>query len=153
MTYGAGIVKWTKSELDEIDRKTRKAMAMNKELHPRSYVDKLHVSRMEGARGLIGCKTCAIAEGNRFGWYVRHHTELLIVTIRISNLVHSENSIQLKRFKKQDNEERPNTCRWKAMRGQYVRKIENKGKSNTWKGLRKSNLKACTEALICCTQE
>ena len=53
MRYGAGIVKWTKSELDEIDRKTRKAMAMNKELHPRSYVDKLHVSRMEGARGLI----------------------------------------------------------------------------------------------------
>ena len=39
------------------------------------------------------------------------------------------------------------------MRGQYVRKIEDKGKSNTWKGLRKSNLKACTEALICCTQE
>ena len=24
MRYGAGIVKWTKSELDEIDRKTRK---------------------------------------------------------------------------------------------------------------------------------
>ena len=142
MRYGAGIVKWTKSEFDEIDRKTRKAMAMNKELHPRSYVDKLHASRMEGARGLIGCKTCAIEEGNCLGSYVRHHIELLIVPVRISNLVHSENSIQLKRFKKQDNEERPNTCRWKAMRGQYVRKIEDKGKSNTWKGLRKSNLKA-----------
>ena len=34
MGYGACIVKWTKSEPDEIDRKTRKVMTMNKELQP-----------------------------------------------------------------------------------------------------------------------
>ena len=39
------------------------------------------------------------------------------------------------------------------MYGQYVRQIEDKGKSNTWKWLRKSNLKECTEALICSPQE
>ena len=33
MRYGAGIVKWTKSELDEIDRKTRKVMTMNKKAY------------------------------------------------------------------------------------------------------------------------
>ena len=55
--YGAGIVKWTKSKHDEIDRKTRKVMTMNKELHPGSTVDRLYVSRMEGGGGLIGCKT------------------------------------------------------------------------------------------------
>ena len=37
--FGAGIVKCTKSQLNEIDRKTNKVMTMNKELHPRSYVD------------------------------------------------------------------------------------------------------------------
>ena len=58
MRYGAGIVKWTKSELDKIGRKTRKVMTLNKELHPRSYVDRLYVSRMEGGRRLIGCKMC-----------------------------------------------------------------------------------------------
>ena len=58
MRYGAGTVKWTKSELNEIDRKTRKVMTLNKELHPRSYVDRLYVSRMEGGRRLIGCKMC-----------------------------------------------------------------------------------------------
>ena len=47
MRYGAGIVKLTKSELDEIGRKTRKVMARNKELHPTSDVDRLHVSKME----------------------------------------------------------------------------------------------------------
>ena len=39
------------------------------------------------------------------------------------------------------------------MYGQYIRQIEDKGKSNTWKWLRKSNLKGCTEALICSAQE
>ena len=28
MRYGASVVKWTKSQLDEIDRKTRKVMAI-----------------------------------------------------------------------------------------------------------------------------
>ena len=32
MRYGAGIVKWTKSELDEIGRKTRRVMTLNQEL-------------------------------------------------------------------------------------------------------------------------
>ena len=48
MRYGAGIVKWTKSKLDKIGRKTRKVMTLNKELHPRSYANRLYVSRMEG---------------------------------------------------------------------------------------------------------
>ena len=67
MRYGAGTVKWTKSELNEIDRKTRKVMTLNKELHPRSYVDRLYVSRMERGRRLIGCKMCVKAEENSLG--------------------------------------------------------------------------------------
>ena len=62
MRYDAGIVKWTKSELDEIDRKTRNVMTLNKELHLRSYVDRLYVSRMEREKRLIGCKMCVKAE-------------------------------------------------------------------------------------------
>ena len=29
LRYGAGIIKWNKEELDEMDRKTRKIIAMN----------------------------------------------------------------------------------------------------------------------------
>ena len=54
--HGAGIAKWTKSKHDEMGRKTRKVMIMNKGLHPRSNIDRLYVSRMEEGRGLIGCK-------------------------------------------------------------------------------------------------
>ena len=99
MRYGAGILKWTKSKLDKIDRKTRKVMTLNKELHSRSDVDRFYVSRMAGGRGLIGCKMCGKAEENNLGWYVKHHIEPLIVAVRISNTVPNENSMQPKEFK------------------------------------------------------
>ena len=35
------------------------------------------------------------------------------------------------------------------MHGKYVRQIGYKGKINTWKWLRKIDLKECTEASIC----
>ena len=63
--YGAGIMKWTNSELDEIYRKIRKVMTINRELHPRSGVDWFYVSRIEG---LIGFKMCVKVEKNSLGW-------------------------------------------------------------------------------------
>ena len=90
MRYGAGIVKWT-----------RKDLTLNKELHLRSDGDRLYVSRMEERRGLIECKMCVKLEENSLGWYVKHHIEPLIVAVRISNTVTSENSTQPKEFKQQ----------------------------------------------------
>ena len=83
-------------------------MTLNKEFHPRSDVDRLYVSRMEGGRGLIGRKMCVKAEENSLGCY-----EPLIVAVRISNTVPSENSTQPKKFKQQDNEKRLNNWRGK----------------------------------------
>ena len=51
----------------EIDRKTRKVMTMNKEMHLKSDIDRSYISRMEGGRALIGCKMCMKAEENGFG--------------------------------------------------------------------------------------
>ena len=41
LRYVAGIFRWNKNELQEIDRKTRKFMTMNKVLHPRSDLARL----------------------------------------------------------------------------------------------------------------
>ena len=50
MRYGAGTVKWNKEELQEIDRKSRKIMTMNKELQPRSDVARIYVPRKRPAQ-------------------------------------------------------------------------------------------------------
>ena len=87
LRYGAGILKWNKNELQEMDRKTRKFMTMNKELHPRSDVAQLYVSRENGERGLIGCENSVKSEENGLGWYVRNNIEPLLVAVRTSRSI------------------------------------------------------------------
>ena len=43
--YGAGIIKWTKNELEELDRKTRKLMTMYGAQNPKADVDRLYLKR------------------------------------------------------------------------------------------------------------
>ena len=56
--YSAAFVSWRKSELQAIDRKTRKLFTMYGALHPKSDVDRLYIPRKEGGRGLISIEDC-----------------------------------------------------------------------------------------------
>ena len=51
LTYTAGIVKWTKEELSDLDRKTRKILTIYKAFHPRGDVPIVHAPkrRRQGA--------------------------------------------------------------------------------------------------------
>ena len=52
LRYSAAFVSWRKSELETIDRKTRKLFTIYGALHPKSHVDRLYIPRKEGGRGL-----------------------------------------------------------------------------------------------------
>ena len=62
------------------------------------------------------------AEENSIGWNVKYRIESLVVAVRIRGTVPSENPTQLKKIKKQDNKERLNKWRGKAIHGQYIEK-------------------------------
>ena len=53
-----------------MDRKTRKLIAINKELHPTSDVAHLYVSRKNDRRGVTECENTVKSEENGSGWYV-----------------------------------------------------------------------------------
>ena len=53
LRYSAAFLDWTKEELQQLDRRTRKLLTMHKGLHPKSNVDRLYISRKEGGRGLL----------------------------------------------------------------------------------------------------
>ena len=52
ITPTIGILDWTKKEIDTLDIKTRKIMAMSGSLHIRSDVERLYATRDQGGRGL-----------------------------------------------------------------------------------------------------
>ena len=58
LRYSAAFVSWRKSELQAIDRKTRKLLTIYGALHPKSDVDRLYIPRKEGGRGLISIEDC-----------------------------------------------------------------------------------------------
>ena len=53
VTYSFNIINWTLQELAKLDTKTRKFLTMYKMHHPKSDVDRLHLPRTQGDRGLI----------------------------------------------------------------------------------------------------
>ena len=58
LRYSAAFVSWRKSELQAIDRKTRKLFTVYGALHPKSDADRLYIPRKEGRRGLISTEDC-----------------------------------------------------------------------------------------------
>ena len=52
--YSKPFLKWSREELKQMDRRTKKQQLMtrHKALHPRDDVDTLYVSRKKGGRGL-----------------------------------------------------------------------------------------------------
>ena len=78
MRYGAGILKWNKNELQEMDRKASKFMTMKKELHPRSDVARLYVSRENGGGELIGWENSVRSEENDCSFHVTRYGNSLI---------------------------------------------------------------------------
>ena len=53
LTYSFGIIKWSKTELEAIERHMRRQLTMFGLHHPRSSVARLCVSRKHGGRGLL----------------------------------------------------------------------------------------------------
>ena len=60
--YPAGIIKWTKKELQQIDRKTTKLIIIYRGIRSKSYVDRLYMPRSDGGRGLVSAKDCVEEE-------------------------------------------------------------------------------------------
>ena len=66
--YGAGILQWKDSELKDVERKSRKTMAMYGVLHPKSDVDRLYVKRKERGRSLMSVERCVKEDENSLGF-------------------------------------------------------------------------------------
>ncbi|KAG6455661.1 hypothetical protein O3G_MSEX009336 [Manduca sexta] len=56
LMYSFGILRWTQTELDALDRKVRTLLTAHRMHHPRSSVMRLYIPRKCGGRGLLNAK-------------------------------------------------------------------------------------------------
>ena len=180
LSYGFQIVNWSITDLEAIDRSTRKLIQQYHLMHHQSDIIRLYLPRKSGGRGLINITNHYKRTIINFSQYLLNTNEPLLQTV--SNYqptlgdksIHSKaqayytelnldyNQIQtiskqqLKNIvKKRYVESMITSLQQKPLHGQYFRKlVENHidtEKSNSW--LKSSTLKRATESAICAIQE
>ncbi|XP_050561144.1 uncharacterized protein LOC126912570 [Spodoptera frugiperda] len=53
LTYSFGVIKWTKTDAEQLERTTRTTLTKHNNLHPKSAIERLTIKRQNGGRGLI----------------------------------------------------------------------------------------------------
>ena len=128
LRYSAAFVSWRKSELQGIDRKTRKLFTIYGALHPKSDVDRLYIPRKEGGRGLISIEDCVeLARG--LVVYVHESEERLIQAARGDKIDGLEAPSVLKKSKK---EKRLENWEEKVLHGQCLRQTKEVRSDQCW---------------------
>ena len=149
--YGAGILEWTKAELQEVNRCTRKRITIYKGMHPRSDVDRLYVERSKGGRGLMSVEDVVQYESHSLKQYTRgSETEI----IRKSGVVIKVDSVQCSQeYRNGQKETRLKNWKSKAMNGQHLRQTEENAAKETWQWMKRGSLKRETESLKIAAQD
>ena len=148
--YGAGIIKWKKDEMQELDRKTRKLLTMYGAHHPKADVDRLYMKRSDGGRGLIGVEDCVGMEVDSLAKYLSQTNERLLR--EVSQYGAMEN-IKNKKCKEDTRNEHIRKYEGKGLHGQYRTSTEMVRGEGSWDWLRKGYLKKETESTIIAAQD
>ena len=147
--YTAGILNWTEMELTEMDKKTRKILAMNGVMNWRSSVDRLYVKRKEGGRGLMSVEECVRAEEAGLEEYVLGSDEWMLKAVA-EGLVEGEKQAE---YKKRMDRERKLRLGEKKLQGSFFRDIKEVADPRSWQWLSGGFLDKRKEGFICAAQE
>ena len=143
LRYSAAFVSWRKSELQVIDRKTRKLFIIYGALHPKSDVERLYIPRKERGRGLISIEYCVELAIRGLEVYVHGSEKRLIQAARRDKIDVLKRSKREKRL--EDWEE-------KALHGQYLRQTKEVRSDQCWAWFQNRDLKRKTESLTVAAQ-
>ena len=113
--YGAGILHWSRSELNALYRNSRDTMTMYGALHPKSDVDRVYMKSKERSRGLISVERCVREEESSLGFYVANSCEDLIRGVAAAGEVRTKGKTEEQGLKQKWNEKR--------MHGKFVREM------------------------------
>ena len=133
LRYSAAFVSWRKSELQAIDRKTRKFFSIYGAFHPMSDIDRLYILRKEGGKGLISIEDYIELAIRGLEVHVHGSEERLIQGARGDKINSLEAASVLKRSKK---EKRSEDWEEKVLHGQYLRQTKEVRNYQCWAGFR-----------------
>uniref|UniRef100_H3A710 Reverse transcriptase domain-containing protein n=1 Tax=Latimeria chalumnae TaxID=7897 RepID=H3A710_LATCH len=116
--YTTGTVDWTREEMQELDRKTRK----HGMVHPRADINRLYVKRKEGGRGLRSIEDMIDIKKLALRDYVNSRTDGIVRSggEQEREITTAERCQEYKRNKKNS---RYNSWKQKMLHGQYIQQL------------------------------
>lgn len=113
---GAGIVNWTKAELRNMNRKTRKLMTIYRALHPQADTDTdgLYMKREDSGRGMIDIEDCVEVEIYNLRKYLDGHQQKLLKAVKDEEIVGEGSSKQELNERRRNREDIRNNTSWKG---------------------------------------
>ena len=148
LRYSGGILDWTKEELENIDRKTRKIMTINRALHPRANVARLYLPRNTGGRGLRSAEETIRTEEHGLSDYIKNGDKGF--NRFLTGLIKEKSKQEYKNERK---EKKERDWKDKALHGQYPKIVEKGDETKTYKWLKNGFMKKETEGLITAAQD
>ena len=147
LRYSEAFASWRNSELQFIDRKTRKLFTIYGALHP--SLDRLYIPRKEGGRGLVSIDDYVELSIRSLEVHLHGSEERLIQAARGDKIDGLEAASVLKRSKK---EIRLEDWEEKVLHGHYLRQTKEVRSDQSWIWLQNGDLKRETESLIVAAQ-
>ena len=149
LRYSAAFVSWKKSQLQAIDRKTRKFFTIYGALHAKSDVDTLYISRKKGGKGLISIEDYFGLPIRALNVYVHGNEERLTQAAIGDKIEGLEVATALERSKK---EKRLADWVKKVLHGQYLGQTKEVRSDQSCAWLQNGDFKRETESVIVVAQ-
>ena len=179
LSYGFPVLDWTITDLETVDRETRKVLQTYHAMHIQSDVTRLYLSRKDGGRGLINIVD-HFKNSINFSSYLLSTDELYLNLVSDWQSIRGQKSIHTmgqtysqeldleiqelstlhkqqrkNRISKKRTEMKIEILKSKNLHGQYIRLLDEPhiDRESSIKWLTSTSLKRATESSVCAIQE
>jgi hypothetical protein len=121
--YTAGVLKWSQSELNEIDSNTRKQLTVSKVIGKKQDIDRLYLPRRIGGKGLLKVKDAITTQDSKQRKYEEEMKDVDSIIAETQKYQQTLQEDKEERTKKDLVKERRQKLENKPLHGQWFREI------------------------------
>jgi hypothetical protein len=157
LTYTLGILTWSKTDIEDLDRQIRVKLTKHRCHHPKSAKERLYLDRKQGGRGLINIQQHHEKQVKRLRSYFYEkqstsslHKAIVTLDIKLSPLNLSNSTAEIRHF---SDEELIQDWNNKVLHGRFAKALEKSDKDASLQWLKCGTLYAETEGFMIAIQD
>jgi hypothetical protein len=156
LSYSFGILNWTETDLEELNRKTRTLFTEYRVHHPKSAIERFHLPRRYGGRGVLDIHyLCNKQVNNLQKYFIESSKAIHQILIQVDNYTPLKLKEQSLKEIKNTIQHKKETWNGKALHGRFAKELSDNiiDKENSLQWLLSGGLFPETEGFIFAIQD